>query len=180
MIKRKCLRKLNAPWMTQGLLRSIRKKNRLYKKLINSPSLSRESRYKTYKNKLTHLIRNAKRSYYDSKFESAKSDLKQTWKLLNEVINKRTNKPSLPSTFISDGISITEPLEIAERFCKYFTNIGPSLANKIPSVNSSFGSFLSDNDNAPIILHPTNMNLRIYAGHLNQGKPMGTIISQCI
>jgi hypothetical protein len=37
-----------------------------YKQLINLPNKQRESRYKTYKNKLTHVIRNAKRTYYEN------------------------------------------------------------------------------------------------------------------
>ena len=45
-----------------------------------------------------HVERIAKRKYYDSKFENARNDLKITWKLLNEVINKRKSKSSLPSS----------------------------------------------------------------------------------
>ena len=33
-------------------------------------------------------------------------------------------------------------MEIANKFCKYFTNIGPNLARAIRDVNSSFTSFL--------------------------------------
>jgi hypothetical protein len=172
---KKQLEKISTPWLTQGLLRSIRKKNKLYKQLIGSPSVLRESRYKKYRNKLTHLIRNAKKSYYDTKFENAKNDLKQTWKLVNEVINKRISKPStLPSTFIHEGKTITDPLEIADKFCKYFTNIGPSLASKIPSVNSSFRSFLTDNENPPINLSPTNINeLETICAGFKSGKAPG-------
>ena len=43
-------------------------------KFVRSPSLSNERIYKTYKNKLNHLIRLAKRKYY----ESAKNDLIKT------------------------------------------------------------------------------------------------------
>ena len=42
------------------------------------------------------------------------------WKLLNEVINKQTSKPSLPSSFKGEGKSITDPKVIADRFFKYF------------------------------------------------------------
>ena len=87
VITGKLLNNCSSPWITPGLLKSINKKNRSYKKFIRSPSLSNEWKYKTYKNKLNHLIRIAKRKYYDTKFESAKNDLRTTWKLLNEVIN---------------------------------------------------------------------------------------------
>ena len=68
---------------------------------------------------------------YDTKFESAKNDLRTTWKLLNEVINKRKSKSPLPSSFASEGKTITDPVEIADKLCKYFTNIGPNLARAI-------------------------------------------------
>jgi len=82
-IKGKLLNNRSSPWISPGLLKSICKKNRLHKKFIRSPSLSNEQIYKTKKNKLNHLIRLAKRKYYDTRFESAKHDLRTTWKLLN-------------------------------------------------------------------------------------------------
>lgn len=44
---------------------------------------------------------------------------------------------------------ITDPVEIATKFCKYFTNIGPNLAKAIPDVNSTFRSFLDDDSHPP-------------------------------
>ena len=76
VIKGKQKNKFNSPWLTRGLLKSINKKNRLYKKLVRSPTTSCELKYKPYKNKLNHLIRIAKRTYYDSKLEDAKNDLR--------------------------------------------------------------------------------------------------------
>ena len=150
------LNNCSSPWITPGLLKSINKKNRLYKKFITSPSLSNERKYKAYKNKLNHLIRIAKRKYYDTKFESAKNDLRTTWKLLNEVINKRKSKSPLPSSFASEGKTITDPVEIADKFCKYFTNIGPNLARAIRALNFSFSSFLGGVNHPPIIMQPTD------------------------
>ena len=155
-IKGKLPNNRSSPWSSPGLLKSINKKNRLYKKFIKSPSFSDERIYKTYKNKLNHLIRLAKRKYYDTKFESAKHDLRTTWKLLNEVINKRKSRSPFPSSFKSEGKTITDPEEIADKFCKYFTNIGPNLAGEIREVNSSASSFIGDVNLPPITLKPTN------------------------
>ena len=129
VIKGKLLNNCSSPWITPGLLKSINKKNRLYKKFIRSPSLSNERKYKTYKNKLNHLIRIAKRKYYDTKFESAKNDLRTTWKLLNEVINRRKSKSPLPSSFASEGKTIINPVEIA-----FFNYLLPLFVNVMPTV----------------------------------------------
>ena len=64
------MNKFRSPWLTPVLLKSINRKNRFYKKLIKSPNKSCEQQYKTYKNKLGHLIRIAKRSYYERKFKA--------------------------------------------------------------------------------------------------------------
>ena len=104
------------PWITKGLLVSVRKRNKLYKKYMGNRTLQRELHYKRYKIKLNHLIRNAKKTYYDNKFDRAKGDLKETWRLINEVINTKSKQSSLPSSFKSNGIAITDPFEIANGF----------------------------------------------------------------
>ena len=87
------------PWITAGLLVShVSKKNRLYKKYMNNPTTYRERKYKEYKNKLNHLIRITKRIYYDAKFEQAKSDVKTTRKLIDEVINVHKKKSYYPTS----------------------------------------------------------------------------------
>ena len=79
-------------------------------------------------NKLNHSLRVAKHLYEDKKFEESKSTVKATWRLLNEVTNKKKAKPKLNLTFKIDGQEICDPMEIANKFCQYFTNIRPSLA----------------------------------------------------
>ena len=54
------------PWISNGLLVSVRKKNKLYKKFVSKANSATSERYKAYRNKLNHLIRIAKRNYYDS------------------------------------------------------------------------------------------------------------------
>ena len=156
VIKRKKF-KFFSPWITKGLSISVRKKNRLYKKFIMNPTAARESRYKSYKNKLNHLIRIAKRNFYDHQFVHAKGDMKKTCKLINEVVNRqKTTRASFPSSFKSDGGIIIDPSEIANKFCAYFTNVGPNLQKKIPTTSSPFHTFLGNRVDESILLEPTN------------------------
>ena len=145
------------PWMTKALLVSTRKKNKLYKQFMAKRNPIRESRYKNYKNKLTHLIKNAKTAYYEKRFDAVKNNQKATWKLINEVINKRTRSSSLSSSFKIGSCVLTDPKDIAANsFCKYFANIGPELASKIPHQNVSFRNFLNSNYSGSTFLCPTN------------------------
>lgn len=71
------------------------KKNLLYKQYICNPTYQRECSYKVYRHKLNHSLRIAKRVYYKEKLENSKSNLKITWKILNEIINRnRKSKPT--------------------------------------------------------------------------------------
>ena len=84
--------------------------------------------------------------------------MKATWKLLNEVIIKNNKKRPLPCSFKSNGRTISDPLEIANDFCNYFTNVGPTLANRIQTTNSSFQNFLGPT-NDQSVFSKTNLNL---------------------
>ena len=80
--------------------------------------------------------------------------MKSTWRLLNEIINKRKSRNSVQSSFVIDNKEITDPMEIANHFSEFFTNIGPSLAKMIPPSTSSFRSFLSGSFINSIFLEP--------------------------
>ena len=105
----------------QGLVKSINKKSRLYKSFLDHRTAECEAPQKSYKNRLNHLIRYAKKKYFDDKLEKAKGLQNSTWKILNEAINKQ---PQCTFEF-DNGEKVADPSKIAERFCDYFTNIGP-------------------------------------------------------
>ena len=52
--------------------------------------------------------------------------------MLNSIINKNTVKSKLNTIFNLAGKETSDPFEIANKFCDYFTNLGPSLTKKIP------------------------------------------------
>ena len=56
-------------WLTKGIVVSCVQKNNLFKKLKKTPSQENELAYKTFKNKLTHIIRIAKKNYFKEKFD---------------------------------------------------------------------------------------------------------------
>ena len=121
---------------------------------LRKPIHERESIYKSFRNKLTCLVRVARKNYYDDKLDKARSNSKQTWKILNEVINRRVAKSLCLGSFTKNGMEISNPTDIANNFCDYFTNIGPNLAKQIPSTNSSPKDFLSSSLSESISLQP--------------------------
>ena len=64
---------LRVPQLTSGILKSISKKNQLYKKILKKPSSKIETNYKKYKNKLNHLIKITKKNITKINLPSTKT-----------------------------------------------------------------------------------------------------------
>ena len=79
---KKVKRKINdkSEWLTKGILISCVQKNNLFKKLKKTPSQENELTYKTFKNKLTHLIRIAMKNYFKEKFDMHRNNGKKLGK----------------------------------------------------------------------------------------------------
>ena len=167
--------RIRKPWISNGLLKSIKTKNRLYKKLIRHPEPLKEVVYKNYRNKLVRLIRVAKRLYYDKKIFENKTNIKQTFKYLNEIVNKKKNKPKVSSAFTCDNQDITDPVVIANKFCRYFSNIGPNLAKNIPmSQSTTPESYLTNQFLSTLFLDPvTEREITEITCDFQSGKAAG-------
>jgi hypothetical protein len=139
------------PWITPVILKSINRKQRLYKKSIGHPSITNKKNYITYRNTLTTLIRNSKKSYYTDKLDSCKHDTKRTWNILNNILNRR-NRIKPPTNFNIHGSEYTDPLDISKQFNSYFSNICINLSNNIPSSPTNFHDCLNQASSHPGIL----------------------------
>ena len=94
------------------------------------------------------------RRYYGTKLDDAKSNTRVTWEMLNEVLNRKKSRPQLNTIFKSDGQEISDPVEVADRFCSYFSSIGPNLAKKIQPPPCSHKDFLSGSFRESIFFSP--------------------------
>ena len=122
------------PWFSKGLKNSCKKKNQLYKQFLTKRSDKNLTRYKQYKNKLTSLIRSSEKIYYEQELCKSKSDIKSTWKVLNQVMNRGKTGNSIVSSFQYEGKEIDNGKEIVNNFNEYFSNIGTKLAKSIPNI----------------------------------------------
>ena len=76
------------PWITNGIIKSIKVRNKLYKKFIVSPTTINKSNYIKHRNKITHLIRMSRKKHYNDKFTNYKNNIKQTWRTINDILGK--------------------------------------------------------------------------------------------
>lgn len=69
--------------------------------------------YKKYRNKLNNIKRIAQKRYFQHQLSNAKSNMKQTWNIINKLIGKTKKKDKLPSQFNDNGDPIVNPNDIA-------------------------------------------------------------------
>jgi hypothetical protein len=140
-IKNTKLNKRNSPkkpWVSKGLITSIKTKDKLYRNFISKPTDDNKLKYTKYRNHLHSLLRIAKKTFITKEIEFHNNNMKKMWSTLNNLLG-RNKQNKLPDFFIDDtGNNITSSIDIANKFNDFFTNIGTTLANKIPSPDSDF------------------------------------------
>ena len=131
-------------WLTKGLAISIRHKTRLYKRYIHKPSESNKSKYKVYKNKLSKVIRQCEKEYYQRLLHSCKASVKHLWQVYGKLLDKAKGKqPNIVSKLVEGGKQLTDCNDIANCFNNYFSSIGLKLAQQHPS-NTNYKKYLTD------------------------------------
>lgn len=114
------------PWIMQSLLKSLRKKDNLYRKTKRQPyNTSLKERYKRYSNMLSLLLCKAKRSYFEKQIILAGNNSAKQWRVINSFLNKNTNNNSIPEVH-DDGKVFYDPVDIANAFSSYFSQPPPA------------------------------------------------------
>ena len=85
----KSRKRINNPWITKGILRSIKTRNRLYKTALKSQNNEKLSKYKQYRNRLTSIIRLSRKLYYSRKLENSKNNVNSLWNCVNDLVGEK-------------------------------------------------------------------------------------------
>ena len=111
-------------WITHGIIKSIKYRDKLYKKLKmthhESPDfIILKVNLKSFNTLLKKTIRAAKYMYYESTFTKNKTNIRNTWKTINAIISKSPPKKQFPTFFRDGQKEITEISEIAKNLTHY-------------------------------------------------------------
>ena len=154
-------RLLAKPWITKGILKSIRSRNAMYKKLCSVQFQDKEllSMYKKYRNKLSHLKELSKRNYYKKRFEIENKNMANTWKLINELTNKHITKETDKNIeqIETNGKKYKDPKLICEILNKHFVEIGENIA-KVNNAQCSPTIFLNNKLINSMVLEDTTID----------------------
>ena len=83
-----------------------------------------------------------KRTHYERVFEQCKSNIKDSWRNIRNLIDKN-NISKTTSVFKVEEVTITDKSTIAKKFNEIFSSTGADLAAKIKPSNCSFKDYLN-------------------------------------
>lgn len=132
------------PWISKGILSDIKRRQNLLL-LYRVGKISLVS-YRNFRNYVTGKIRLSKKNYFHGKFHEFKSDIKRTWRLINDII-----KPSAAAgghsikKLVVDGLVFESDKSIADAFNVYFGTVGSNITNSVRPSVLSYSSFLRGN-----------------------------------
>ena len=167
--KRKYRNRLS--WLTAGLKESIKRKNKLYRISLKHRTSYNITLYREYRNKLNTLLKMEEKNYYQSLILANKNNLKKTWGIIKQVINK-SKCSKLSSEFSHNGSILNDKKSIANAFNDYFVNIGPTLTSKIPQLGIDYRNFMPQQNNMSFFLCPAEeLEVKKIILQLKDGAP---------
>ena len=145
------------PWMTIGLSKSCKTKNKLHNIWIKSRGTAREPKaeknYKQYRSKLRDILKTQKTSYFKKRFDKCNGDIKKCWKVLNEMRHKQS-KLTFPNYIEFNNSLITNRRCIVTRFNDYFVNIANNLnSKKLSNEFTDYTKFLKNKVSETMFLY---------------------------
>jgi hypothetical protein len=109
------------PWMTAGLTRAFKTRDKLYKLCKRKPDDAHAKRnLSKYKHKLFQWVKNAKHEYYSNIFRDNAKNPKAMWKTVNKLI--RGNSVNTQIALLNNNNVVNNKMEIAETFNTFFVN----------------------------------------------------------
>ena len=137
------------PWITLGILKSIENRDALHKKYLKESNTERKSflfrEFKKKRNMIITLLKKSRESYYAEYFLENKSNIKETWKGIKNIINLNSRAESNINKIKKHNTYIDDKTEIVTEFNNFFSTVGKNIDEKTPQSNKNFNEYLTEN-----------------------------------
>ena len=143
--------KTRKTWLPENIKKAIKIKNNLYKRYHKFKNDELWCIYIRFRNKLNGLMAKAEKDHFSKLMEEHKNNLKKSWSILKDVINKKKSSVQYSRFLVNNQIT-NDKKSISNGFNSFFVNVGPSLASKIPSDNRSPSEFMKNRISDDIIM----------------------------
>lgn len=128
------------PWMTPGLIRCVRHRDKLHKKTKLDPNNAiLLVTYTRYRNFCNNLLKKLRISFEKSEFHKYKNNPRGMWQTINTITNLRQSSPP-PCELLNLA---TDPCESLNQVNRFFSEIGSTYANAILNNQVSNPSHIS-------------------------------------
>jgi hypothetical protein len=117
-------------FMTDELLLARNRKIELHKISLKNKTLEDTQNYIAQRNHYNTLLRKSKQKYYADNLNLNINNSKRTWQLLKEAANLNNQRSSIEK-IEKNGITLTDPTEIANEFNDFFTSIGVKISETV-------------------------------------------------
>ena len=124
-----------APWLNSQLKEEMYERDWLKKKASETQRPDVWKAYKTKKLTVNKKVKKTKKDYYKHQIEGASGNLKATWKILNDLMGKKSDSTQINDLKTENSGPLSDPEKIAEYLNIHFTNVGPKLASEIPTMD---------------------------------------------
>ena len=166
------------PWITTGILSSIKNKNRIHRKVIRAKDPVRktnlENEYRLYKTQLNKTLKASKSMHYQKFFEINKPNQRKTWEGIREIINIKQTKGQIINALSNGDDIISENNKIAEKFNNHFCKISETIANEIPKGKNKFSDYLKNQIEQSFFISPTSSDeIESQIKHIKNHKASG-------
>ena len=96
-------KQLRKPWMTGGILESMRDRDILFSKQLGKNDEQKTRKYQQKRNQVVRICEKARVHYLKNSFTHVVDNPKKTWSLINsKILNKKRTKNTLPTELIID------------------------------------------------------------------------------
>ena len=164
------------PWMSKGLRRCIRKKNKLYKLSLSRKETVMIDKYKKYKNILTKCLRTAEENYFKSILNEKANAVFRMWAILGPMLNPNKKRTSCNIAKLVDksNRTITSNKDIANTLNNYFCSVSNMISSKVDTTNVPFSHFLKNqNEHSFFLTKITKQEVLNEINRLKPGKAAG-------
>ena len=162
-LTKKEFKQTQKPWITTGILNSIKRKDELFRKYMNCKNIivksNTHTEYKALKNRITSLIHFSKKNYYTEYFNHYSNNIKKIWTGIKGIINIKTKDQNSPNCIEVNNEIVTDNAEIPNKFNDYFSTVADKILekNKTP-ILTSFDKYLDKPNPNSFVYEPCTPN----------------------
>ena len=141
------VRGIRTPWVTDEIITMTQERDHVKRKAEKSQSPVLWHKYRTLRNQVNNLREALKSDHYQSQIHENQNNSRKLWNVMNDLMGKNVKSEQKVNKIVENGSINENDKDIANAFNTFFTNIGKTLANKIPLVPHMFNDTCTDADN---------------------------------